>query len=151
MLTVVWPQEWFRQHMFTNKLLGEGLATVYLFLMKPAVALMVDIFNRFLFHTEENNKQQTSSFCQCLLPLAHAHKTTVSALWPAKSTHNLQQHLSLYSPCALKLASLLGIHILYMVMQSNTMPLQWVLHVKLTMLSHSGESVFVSGIPWSSY
>lgn len=57
-LTAVWPQEWFRRHMFPKELLGEGAGSVYLFLMKPAVALMAGIFNRSPSLTEENNKQQ---------------------------------------------------------------------------------------------
>lgn len=50
--------------MFPKELLDEGPVSVYLFLMKPAVALMADIFNRSPSHTEENNKQQATSFCQ---------------------------------------------------------------------------------------
>lgn len=76
-LTVVWPQEWFRQHTFHKELLGEGLGSVYLFLMKPAVALTADIFTKSLSHTEENNKQLASSFCQSSFLLkCCAHKSS---------------------------------------------------------------------------
>lgn len=44
--------------MFPKELLGEGAGSVYLFLMKPAVALMAGISNRSPSLTEENNKQQ---------------------------------------------------------------------------------------------
>lgn len=43
--------------MFPKVLLGEGAGSVYLFLMKPAVALMAGISSRAPSLTEENNKQ----------------------------------------------------------------------------------------------
>lgn len=95
-LTVVWPQEWFRQHMFPKELLGEGPGSVYLFLMKPAVALMADILNRSPSHTEENNKQQASSFCWTSLSLvsslSHAHKSLSQR--SIKPIHNTLPFLS---------------------------------------------------------
>ncbi len=63
--------------MFPKERLGEGPGSVYLFLMKPAVALMADIFNKSPSHTEENNKQQAASFCQSSFSLVSslAHKS----------------------------------------------------------------------------
>lgn len=59
--------------MFPKELLGEGAGSVYLFLMKPAVALMAGISNRSPSLAEENNKQQLT-FTPVLI--AHAQKVS---------------------------------------------------------------------------
>lgn len=113
-LTVVWPQEWFRQHMFPKELLGEGPDSVYLFLMKPAVALMADIFNRPPSHTEENNKQRATSVWQCCSLLCRPHmfvKVTVSALRLGKAIHSTA-YFHLPSVCLCLYTDLLGTDLL---------------------------------------
>lgn len=140
----------FRCHMFPKELFVGGAGSVYLFLMKTAVTSMADISSRSLSHTEENDKQQTASFCQ-LLSLRHPHlhtsmKATLSARRATKPNQNTTG-LSRGFVCTKTFHFIVSP---FNVVQYKSPPMN-TMRVKLTMFSHSGVSAFFSGIPWGSY
>ena len=121
--------------MFPKELLGEGPGSVYLFLMKPAVALMADIFNSSPSHTENTINSSLVS--------VGAHSHSPPHLQP-RSQRPIQP-----TPSFLFLFCLYNnLHIycvqLHIVMQSNEVALQWTLPV-WNLYSHNQDSLFFSG------
>lgn len=99
---------------------------------------MADISSRSLSHTEENDKQQTASFCQ-LLSLRHPHlntsmKATLSARRATKPNQNTTG-LSRGFVCVQKHFTLLYL----LLMWSSTKALQWIQCVWNLQCSHTQE------------